>query len=71
MIQYFLAIFLFFSGLMMLPGGQMIPTTLAQENSLSETNAPNPTETNAANTTQTNPENEELQLNGSISRRGH
>ena len=41
MIHYVLTIFLIFSGLMMLPGSQIIPTTLAQENSITETNATN------------------------------
>jgi len=71
---------------MMLPGSQIIPTTLAQENSITETNAANTTETNAANTTETNAANttetnaanttetnaeeEEIQGVGTISRRG-
>ena len=63
MIQYVLIIFLIFSGLMMLPGSQIIPTTLAQENSITETNAANTTETNAE-------EEEEIQGVGTISRRG-
>ena len=48
---------------MMLPGSQIIPTTLAQENSITETNAANTTETNAE-------EEEEIQGVGTISRRG-
>ena len=57
---------------MMLPGSQIIPTTLAQENSITETNAANTTETNAANTTETNAEEEEEEIQGvgTISRRG-
>jgi hypothetical protein len=78
MIHYVSTIILFFSGLMMLPGSQIIPTTLAQENSITETNAANTTEinagntteTNAANTTETNTEVEEIQGEGTISRRG-
>jgi len=62
MIQYVLIIFLIFSGLMMLPGSQIIPTTLGQENSITETNAANTTETNAAE--------KEIQGVGTISRRG-
>ena len=53
----------------MLPGSQIIPTTLAQENSITETNAANTTETNAANTTETITEDEEIQGEGTISRR--
>jgi|GEM_PF-4363486 len=70
MIQYVLAIFLIFSGLMMLPGSQIILTTLAQEKSITETNPANTTETNAANTTETTAEEEEIQGVGTISRRG-
>ncbi len=72
MIQYVLIMFLIFSGLMMLPGSQIIPTTLAQENSITETNAANTTETNATNTTETNAEEEEEEIQGvgTISRRG-
>jgi hypothetical protein len=70
MIQYVLTIFLIFSGLMMLPGSQIIPTILAQENSITETNAANTTGMNATNTTETNAEDEEIQGVGTISRRG-
>ena len=55
---------------MMLYGSQIIPTTLAQENSITETNAANTTETNAANTTENNSEDEGIQGSGTISRRG-
>lgn len=55
---------------MMLPGSQIILTTLAQEKSITETNPANTTETNAANTTETTAEEEEIQGVGTISRRG-
>jgi hypothetical protein len=70
MIHYVLTIFLIFSGLMMLPGSQIIPTTLAQENSITETNATNTSETNTTNTTETDAEDEEIKGVGTISRRG-
>ena len=55
---------------MMFPGSQIIPTTLGQENSVTDTNEANTTETNATNTTETNAEDEEIQGVGTISRRG-
>ncbi len=54
----------------MLPGSQIIPTTLAQENSITETNATNTSETNTTNTTETDAEDEEIKGVGTISRRG-
>ena len=76
MIIYTLAVAIITAGLMVLPSTQLLPTILAQENSLTETTTGNTTETTTGNTTETTTGNttesseEELQQSGTISRKG-
>jgi len=83
MIIYTLAVAIITAGLMVLPSTQLLPTILAQENSLTETTTGNTTETTTGNTTETTTGNttetttgnttesseEELQQSGTISRK--
>ena len=76
MIIFTLVIAIIIAGLMVLPGNQLLPTILAQEDSLTETTTGNTTETTTGNTTETTTGNttesseEELQQSGTISRKG-
>ena len=67
MIIYTLAVAIITAGLMVLPSTQLLPTILAQENSLTETTTGNTTETTTGNTTESS--EEELQQSGTISRK--
>ena len=76
MILYILAVLVLIGGLMVLPGNQLLPTILAQEDSLSESTTGNTTESTTGNTTESTTGNttetseDELQQSGTISRKG-
>ena len=67
MILYILAVLVLIGGLMVLPGTQLLPTILAQQDSLSD-NTGNTTDSTTGNTTESS--EDELQQSGTISRKG-
>ena len=56
------------AGLMIFPGNQLIPTILAQEDSITESTLGNTTESTLGNTTESS-EDEKIQGQGTISRK--
>ena len=56
------------AGLMIFPGNQLIPTVLAQEDSMTESTLGNTTESTLGNTTESS-EDEKIQGQGTISRK--
>ena len=56
------------AGLMIFPGNQLIPTLLAQEDSMTESTLENTTESTLGNTTESS-EDEKIQGQGTISRK--
>ena len=68
MIPYIIALLVITASLIALPGSQLLPTILAQVNSMTESTTGNTTATITGNTTESE-EDEELQQNGSISRK--
>jgi hypothetical protein len=56
------------AGLMIFPGNQLIPTLLAQEDSMTESTLGNTTESTLGNTTESSQE-EKIQGQGTISRK--
>jgi hypothetical protein len=68
MILYILAVLVLIGGLMVLPGTQLIPTILAQQDSLSDNTTGNTTDSTTGNTTESS--EDELQQSGTISRKG-
>jgi lipopolysaccharide export LptBFGC system permease protein LptF len=56
------------AGLMIFPGNQLIPTLLAQEDSMAERTLGNTTESTLGNTTESS-EDEKIQGQGTISRK--
>ena len=62
MLIHILAVVIIAAGLLVLPGNQLLPTILAQEDSLTESTTGNTTETS---------EDEDLQQNGTISRKAN
>ena len=56
------------AGLMIFPGNQLIPTLLAQEDSMTESTLGNTTESTLGNTTESS-EDEKIQGQGTISRK--
>ena len=56
------------AGLMIFPGNQLIPTILAQEDSMTESTLGNTTESTLGNTTESS-EEEKIQGQGTISRK--
>ena len=56
------------AGLMIFPGNQLIPTLLAQEDSMTESTLGNTTESTLGNTTESS-EEEKIQGQGTISRK--
>jgi lipopolysaccharide export LptBFGC system permease protein LptF len=56
------------AGLMIFPGNQLIPTLLAQEDSMAESTLGNTTESTLGNTTESS-EDEKIQGQGTISRK--
>lgn len=68
MIIYILSVLVITTGLMVLPCNQLFPTILAQENSLTESITENTTNSITGNNTESS-EDENLQQNGTISRR--
>ena len=56
------------AGLMIFPGNQLIPTLLAQEDSMTESTLGNTTESTLGNTTKSS-EDEKIQGQGTISRK--
>ena len=84
MILYILILVVITAGLMVLPGNQLLPTILAQEDSLTESTIGNTTESTIGNTTEStignttestigntteSSEEEDLQQSGIISRK--
>ena len=69
MIIYTLVVAIITAALIVLPGNQLLPTILAQEDSMTETPTGNTTQTQTGNTTESS-EEEELQQSGTISRKG-
>ena len=68
MILYILAVLVLIGGLMVLPGTQLLPTILAQQDSLSDNTTGNTTDSTTGNTTESS--EDELQQSGTISRKG-
>lgn len=68
MIQCIIVLLVITTGLMVLPNSQLLPTILAQEDSLTESTAGNTTETPVGNITENT--EDELQQSGTISRKG-
>ena len=68
MILYILILVVITAGLMVLPGNQLLPTILAQGDSLTESTIGNTTESTIGNITESS-EEEDLQQTGTISRR--
>jgi hypothetical protein len=68
MIVYIFGILIITAGLMIFPGNQLIPTLLAQENSMTESTLGNTTESTLGNTTESS-EDEKIQGQGTISRK--
>ena len=68
MILYILAILVITVGLLVLPGNQILPTILAQEDSMTDSTVGNTTESILGNTTESS-EDEKIQGQGTISRK--
>ena len=68
MILNILAFAIITAGLMVLPGNQLLPTILAQEDSLTGSTTGNNTQSTTGNNTESE-EDEDLQQFGSISRK--
>ena len=68
MILYILAILVVTVGLLVLPGNQILPTILAQEDSMTDSTVGNTTESILGNTTESS-EDEKIQGQGTISRK--
>ncbi len=68
MIVYLFGILIITAGLMIFPGNQLIPTLLAQEDSMTESTLGNTTESTLGNTTESS-EEEKIQGQGTISRK--
>jgi lipopolysaccharide export LptBFGC system permease protein LptF len=68
MIVSIFGILLVTAGLMIFPGNQLIPTLLAQEDSMAESTLGNTTESTLGNTTESS-EDEKIQGQGTISRK--
>ena len=68
MIRYILAVSLLIPSLLVLPISEILPTILAQEDSMTESTTGNTTESTTGNTTESS--EEELQQSGTISRKG-
>ena len=68
MIVSIFGILLVTAGLMIFPGNQLIPTLLAQEDSMAESTLRNTTESTLGNTTESS-EDEKIQGQGTISRK--
>ena len=68
MILYILAILVITVGLLILPGNQILPTILAQEDSMTDSTVGNTTESILGNTTESS-EDEKIQGQGTISRK--
>ncbi len=76
MIVYLFGILIITGGLMIFPGNQLIPTLLAQEDSMTESTLGNTTESTLGNTTEStlgntteSSEDEKIQGQGTISRK--
>ena len=76
MIRYILAVSLLIPSLLVLSISEILPTILAQEDSMTESTTGNTTESTTGNTTESTTGNttesseEELQQSGTISRKG-
>ena len=68
MIVYVFGLLIVTAGLMIFPGNQLIPTLLAQEDSMIESTLGNTTESTLGNTTESSQE-EKIQGQGTISRK--
>ena len=68
MILYILAILVITVGLLILPGNQILPTILAQEDSMTDSTLGNTTDSTLGNTTESS-EDEKIQGQGTISRK--
>lgn len=68
MILYILAILVITVGLLVLPGNQILPTILAQEDSMTDSTLGNTTDSTLGNTTESS-EDEKIQGQGTISRK--
>ena len=68
MILYILAILVITVGLLILPGNQILPTILAQEDSITDSTLGNTTDSTLGNTTESS-EDEKIQGQGTISRK--
>ena len=68
MILNILAVSVLIGGLMVLPGIQLLPTILAQQDSLSDNTTGTTTDSTTGNTTESS--EDELQQSGTISRKG-
>lgn len=68
MILYILAILVVTVGLLVLPGNQILPTILAQEDSMTDSTLGNTTDSTLGNTTESS-EDEKIQGQGTISRK--
>ena len=68
MILYILAILVITVGLLILPGNQILPTILAQEDSITDSTLGNTTDNTLGNTTESS-EDEKIQGQGTISRK--
>ena len=68
MIIFTLVVAIITAAVIVLPGNQLLPTILAQEDSMTEITTGNTTQSTTGNTTQSE-EDEDLQQFGSISRK--
>ena len=68
MIVYVFGLLIVTAGLMIFPGNQLIPTILAQEDSITESTLGNTTESTLGNTTESS-EDEKIQGQGTMSRK--
>jgi len=68
MIVYIFGLLIVTAGLMIFPGNQLIPTILAQEDSITESTLGNTTESTLGNTTESS-EDKKIEGQGTISRK--